>query len=59
MKPPKEDIISKVVREWTRKADQDLRAAEALLEVDPPIYSSIMLSLAAGGREVSQGIPHS
>ena len=31
MKPHEDEIIRKIVGEWLHKADQDIRAAEALL----------------------------
>jgi HEPN domain-containing protein len=37
MKPPEAEVIGRIVREWMRKAEQDLRAAEALLSQDPAL----------------------
>lgn len=37
MKPPEEEVVRKIVGQWTRKAEQDFRAAEALLSQDPPL----------------------
>jgi len=37
MRPPEEEVIRKIVGEWTRKAGEDIRAAETLLSQDPPL----------------------
>jgi len=37
MKPPEEEVIQKIVGEWIHKADQDIRAAEALLHQELPL----------------------
>ena len=37
MKPP-ENIIRLLVRQWLDKAEQDLKAAEALLSLEPPLF---------------------
>jgi HEPN domain-containing protein len=38
MSPHEDEIIRKIVGEWLHKADQDIRAAEALLLQDPPLF---------------------
>ena len=37
MRPPKEEVIRKLVGEWLEKADADLEAAEALLFLERPL----------------------
>jgi HEPN domain-containing protein len=37
MGPPEYEIIRKIVSQWIYKADQDIRAAEALLRQAPPL----------------------
>jgi HEPN domain-containing protein len=38
MSPPDEEVVRKIVGEWINKADQDIRAARALLLQDPPLF---------------------
>jgi len=37
MKPPEDQARLKLIADWLNKADQDIRAAEALLSQDPPL----------------------
>ncbi len=37
MKPPDEEVVHKIVGDWLRKADLDIKSAEALLSQDPPL----------------------
>ncbi len=37
MRPPKEKVVQKLVGDWIHKAEQDLRAAETLVQQDPPL----------------------
>ncbi len=37
MQPREEEVRRKLVNQWLQKADQDMRAAEALLSNDPPL----------------------
>ncbi len=37
MSPPEDEIVRKIVGEWVHKADQHIRAAEALLLQDSPL----------------------
>jgi HEPN domain-containing protein len=37
MKPPEREVLRKIVGDWVRKAEQDVRSAETLLAQDPPL----------------------
>jgi HEPN domain-containing protein len=37
MRPPKHEVIRRLVDEWVRKGTQDLRAAEILARQEPPL----------------------
>lgn len=37
MRPPEDKIVRKIAGEWIQKANQDIKAAEALLSQDPPL----------------------
>jgi HEPN domain-containing protein len=51
MKPPEEGVVLKIVGEWLRKADQDIRSAETLLMQDPPLlYPSCFHSQQAAEK---------
>ena len=51
MRPPKEEVIRKIVGDWVYKADQDIRSAETLLAQDPPLlYPSCFHSQQAAEK---------
>ena len=51
MRPPEDEIIQKIVGGWVHKANQDIRAAEALLLQEPPLlYPSCFHSQQAAEK---------
>jgi HEPN domain-containing protein len=49
--PPEEEVIRKIAGEWKYKTEQDLRSAEALLSLDPPLlYPSCFHSQQAAEK---------
>ena len=59
MKPPEEEIVRKIVGDWVHKADQDIRAAEALLLQDPPLlYPSCFHSQQTAEKYLKAYLTH-
>jgi HEPN domain-containing protein len=51
MRPPEEEVVRKLIGDWTHKADADIQSAETLLSHDPPlIYPSCFHSQQAAEK---------
>jgi len=60
MKPPDEQVRRRLVDEWLRKAETDLRAAQVLLSCDPPLpYPSCFSSQQATEKFLKAFLVHS